>query len=91
MADAIEFCGNSLKLLQFKDCQILAFNRSTIYLLNSRIPLGDGHKAPMSPSNEDSGKSFFYKALGFHLKLTEVTSIYIYYKARNTLPLSALH
>lgn len=60
VADALEFCEQDLKYPQFSGCtatvQFLRTIDAAFDVLNSRNPLGKGHKAPIKPSTKQRAK-----------------------------------
>lgn len=62
VADAIEFCSNTLKIPEFQGSEatvtfIRNFNQ-LFDILNSRNPLAKGYKAPMSLTNKTTWDPF---------------------------------
>ncbi|KAJ8246096.1 hypothetical protein GJAV_G00263610 [Gymnothorax javanicus] len=66
VADALKYCNSQPCLPQFKGCEeTVEFLRTidaAFDVLNSRNPLGKGHKALMRTSNQDRAKSILLKA-----------------------------
>jgi hypothetical protein len=63
VADALDFCNDSLKLPEFKHCEATSkFIRHVDVLfdiMNSRSPFGKGSKSPMRLSNEHQWSEVF--------------------------------
>lgn len=66
VADALVCCNTHLQLPQFRGCEatvdFLRTIDSAFDVLNSRNPLGKGHKAPMRTSNKESAVGVLQKA-----------------------------
>ncbi|XDV47041.1 hypothetical protein PO909_016787 [Leuciscus waleckii] len=60
VADALEYCEQELKYPQFSGCaatvQFLRTIDAAFDVLNSRNPLGKGHKAPIKPTTKHRAK-----------------------------------
>jgi len=88
VADAIEFCRDNLKLVQFVGSEATVhFLRVIDHLfdiLNSRNPLAKGFKAPMRCSNEACWRPFLEEAKLYLSTLTNDKGIPMYQTKRRT-------
>ena len=88
VADAIDFCRENLKLVQFigseATVRFLRVIDRLFDILNSRNPLAKGFKAPMRPSNEAVWKPFLEEAKLYLFSLTNDKGLPMYQTKRRT-------
>lgn len=75
VANALEFCNKDLKLKDFQKCEKTVYFIRVVDrlfdILNSRNPLAENFKAPLSRKNEHIWRPFLTEALAFLAHLTD--------------------
>ena len=88
VADAIEFCENTLKLEQFNGSgatvNFIRIVNNLFDVLNSRNPFGKGYKAPLSVSNKSEWEPLLEKAFKYLSSITTLEGISIYQTKKKT-------
>ena len=88
IADALEYCANTLKLRQFQGCEatvkfIRIFDR-LFDVLNSRNPLAKGFKSALRMKNKSSWDPFLSTAYEYILGLKDSSGVKIYETRKKT-------
>ncbi len=88
VADAIDFCRESLDLPDFRQSEattkFIRIIDALFDTMNSRNPLGRGYKSPMKQSNEHLWSSIFANALGYLDKIKDLQGKKMIYSLRKT-------
>jgi len=92
VADALEYCEQELKYPQFSGCaaavQFLCTIDAAFDVLNSRNPLGKGHKAPIKPTTKHRAKGILEETesllLGLKMKGRDNTLVHVHSTQKKT-------
>ncbi|KAL1277059.1 hypothetical protein QQF64_023732 [Cirrhinus molitorella] len=92
VADALEYCEQELKYPQFSGCSATVHFLRTIDaafdVLNSRNPLGKGHKAPIKPTTKHRAKGILEKTesllRGLKMKGRDSTLVHVHSTQKKT-------
>ncbi len=88
VADAIDYCRDTLKLPEFQGSQAtVEFIRTFDHLfdvLNSRNPCAKGYKAPLRKSNQETWAAFFEESYTYIMGLRNTAGTLMYKTRRKT-------